>query len=218
MCCTDGASQLKLAASSVLSGHTCQWLPDWKAPLAIPMSLAVLALPTGVDHTGMASWCTWPFSSFRSRFPAVEPQGRVVCETLLTWVLGAHPREAELGGRETSLQKPDQDIGQAEPEPSRRECGDQGSVHRRSRADRRLSTKAPGFQLHAQASTFWAESPLVHWCPKGKGQTIFPAHPSLVSWNGSSFLQGVVFGFCWLFKDMAHCQTILNLLLELSSM
>lgn len=77
--------------------------------------------------------------------------------------------------------------------------------------------RAAGFQLHAQASTFWAESPPANWCPQGKGTDHLPS-------AACSPLPGMALEFCkerWLdfagFNDMAHCQPLLNLLLELSS-
>lgn len=65
------------------------WLADWTVHLVVPMSLAVLVIPTGVDHTAVASLSTWPVSSLGNRFPAVESQGRMVWETLLPCVLDA---------------------------------------------------------------------------------------------------------------------------------
>lgn len=150
-----------------------------------------------------------------ARFPAADSRGHTVFKTLVC-VLAALPPQGELGGRKPSPLEPDPAVEPAEPNASRTELGEQGTVPRGAEA---VHVRGPGGgRLSTRGSWLLWPRPAPLWAGTAPEPVLNSLSFSLFPWSVSGFLQVVVVGFHLLFKGTAHCQKLLSLLLELSAL
>lgn len=159
----------------MLCGHTWQWLSAWKA-LGQPHVIGCAGPSGGCRSHRNGIFVHVAFFLFWEQVPS---RG-MWCERLLIWVSGAHPSDAKLGGRETSLQKPDMTATQDR-------ILLEGSAENKAQCTEGFLAFSSGPGLH-----ILSRAPRMHWCPKSKGQAIFPAHPShFLGWFQLSARRGV---------------------------
>lgn len=133
-----------------------QRLPDWTVQLQktwpCPCHGPYRSFRLGQRIPKWPSLCTGPLSSSGRTFPAVDPLGRMVVETLSICLSAALSSHGGFGGKEWSAHGTAQHVDPAEPGASGAEHGEQGAgargteaIHVRGVAGGRLWTQRPWF-------------------------------------------------------------------------